>query len=249
MRLIGDSARQAAAVVNLRSRLFVLLAAISLLGSVQLSPAAAEPDQRTLRWLQEVLLGPEYGGDGRRCARWTRQPTLSTYYANREQSELVADVVAELNDVLSQTSIGGIALLAPQHDAADIRVYFVPLSRFPSLAAQLGFPYSNKDIGYFWDFWDDSHRIQRAYVLLASDRLKGRQLRHFALEEITQSLGPMSDSSIYPQSAFYANGDDGGDAQHLGALDRKALHLLYAWLRPGADRDELLTAVRDYWPD
>jgi Protein of unknown function (DUF2927) len=220
-----------------------------LLGAGLGRAEGGQPDQRTVRWLEEVLLGAEYGGDGRLCARWTRQPTLSTYFASPEQSELVADLVGELNDVLSQTSIKGIALLPAQDDTADIRVYFVPLSRFRSLSAELGFPYSDRDHGYFWGFWDRSHGLRQVHVLLATDILKGRHLRHFALEEITQSLGPMSDSAIYPDSAFYANGPDGGDAQHLSALDRKALYLLYAWLRPGDGRDELLAAVRDHWPD
>lgn len=248
---IKHSARRAASIVSAHckhARLVVVVVAC-LLGSGQLGADAAPPDQRTVRWLQEVLLGPEYGGDGRLCTRWTHQPTLSTYYANPEQSELVADLVGELNDVLAQTSIEGIALLPPQDNAADIRVYFVPLARFRSLSAELGFPYSGRDHGYFWGFWDHSHRLQQAHILLATDILKGRHLRHFALEEITQSLGPMSDSAIYPDSAFYANGRDGGDAQHLSALDRKALYLLYAWLRPGDGRDELLAAARDHWPD
>lgn len=77
-----------------------------------------------------------------------------------------------------------------------------------------------------------------AYVLLASDRLAGEEMRHFMFEELTQSFGFGNDSAVYSESIFYAKGLDGGNAQTLSALDRKLVKFVYEHLDPGSDEDD-----------
>jgi hypothetical protein len=211
--------------------------------------AAAQPDDRTTRWIEDVLLGPEYGGDGEICARWIKSPTLSVFGANQEQSAHVRTVVDQINGTLESTPLRRITLLPPADTAADIHVYFARLSDFPRLAGQLGFQYHPGNWGYFWVRWNGAHEIFNADVLLASDRLRGATLRHFALEEITQSLGLMGDSPVYPDSVFYSRGSDGGDAQRLSALDRKLIAFLYTYIAPGAGRAELRRALAQFWTE
>jgi hypothetical protein len=64
------------------------------------------------------------------------------------------------------------------------------------------------------------------FVLLATDKLSGKTLRHFTFEELTQALGLARDSSLFSDSVFFANGADGGSAQELAALDRRLVTFL-----------------------
>jgi hypothetical protein len=149
---------------------------------------------------------------------------------------------------LANTSINGLTLVEP-NTVADIRIYFAPLSDFPALAKNHGFRYVKGNLGYFWTFWNARHEIEQAYVLLASDKLSGRQLRHFALEELTQALGLSNDSPVFHGSIFYAGPDGGGYAKKLSDLDKRLLVFFYSHVKPGATREDLLTAIREHWPE
>lgn len=210
--------------------------------------AHAQEDERVLRWIEEVVLRPEFGGSGKVCSRWVRSPSLSFFGATVEQEKLVAETVAHLNQTLAETPIQQIKLLKSNNTNADILVYFAPLKEFPVFAQKHNFRYVEGNYGYFWTFWNPGHEIERAYVLLASDKLQGKKLRHFALEEITQTLGLSNDSPIFPDSIFYAKGDDGGNAQQLSDLDKKLIRFFYNHVRPGAREAELRAAYWKYWP-
>jgi hypothetical protein len=86
----------------IRGRLFVLhvvIAAHLCVGSL----ALAQPDAEVLRWAQQILLGPEYGGEGRICSRWVKGPTLSVLGATPEEQKVIAATVTHLNATLANT--------------------------------------------------------------------------------------------------------------------------------------------------
>lgn len=211
-------------------------------------PAAAQTPDEVLAWAATVILGPEYGGDGKVCSRWVKAPTLSVFGGTDEERAVVADTVKQINAVLADTPLKGIKPLGPGDERADIRVYFAPLADFPKLADRHAFKYVEGNWGYFWTFWNGRREIDRAYVLLASDKLAGKRLRHFALEEITQCLGLMNDSPAFPDSIFYSKGDDGGDAQKLSELDAKLIRFFFTHIQPGDRQPEVRAAFRKHWP-
>jgi len=160
---------------------------------------------------------------------------------------VMAETVAQLNKTLAKTSIKKITLLAPNSANANIRVYFAPIEHFPRVAKFHGFRYVQGNWGYFWTFWNRRNEINRAYVLLATDKLKGASLRHFALEELTQSLGLSNDSSQFRDSIFYSGRDGGGTAQQLSPADRRLIIFFYNHVRPGTKGDELRALLRRHW--
>jgi hypothetical protein len=96
-------------------------------------------------------------------------------------------------------------------------------------------------------FPNHNYEIKQAFVFLAADKLRGKHLRHFALEEITQALGLANDSSIFADSIFYARGPDGGDAQRLSALDKQLIRFFYNHVQPGAQSREIRRAFQNHW--
>ena len=208
------------------------------------SPAVqAQSSDKLARWVEEVTLGPEFGGSGKICSRWVTTPTLSVFGATALQRKVVASSLAHLNKTLAKTPIKKIRRLSPNDDDASILVYFAPLRELPDLAKQHSFKYVEGNWGYFYTFWN-RHRIHRAIVLLASDKLKGKLLRHFVLEEITQSLGLSNDSRIYSGSMFYGGQNN---TQNLSQRDKKLIIFFYNHIQPGAKRRDVQVAFKKYW--
>ena len=101
--------------------------------------------------------------------------------------------------------------------------------------------------GYVYTFWNRDYEIYKAIVLLATDRLRGRSLRHFTFEEVTQSLGVLNDSPLFPDSIFFASDADGGGATTLSPLDRDLVRFFYTHVSPGDQQPELDAAFDAYW--
>jgi len=201
---------------------------------------------KSKRFVEQVILGPEFGRHQKIVSRWIVSPTVSLFGATGEHRTVVQKVIADLNSVLQPTKIA--LVLRPDNDSsATIQVYFAKLADIPSLARKHGVRYEEGNWGYFATFWDDGHRINRAVIFFAEDMLFGDKLVHFAYEEITQSLGPLNDSDEFPDSIFYQNGPDGGNAQHLSALDKHLLLWLYTYAQPGDNRKTVTEQFKNTW--
>lgn len=208
---------------------------------------AGEPLLRSTQWIGEVLLGSESGSIHRRCCRWVVSPTLSTTGATAAQQRATDLVVAQLNEVLRETSFAGIRLIAPERFDARILVRFAPLAEIPRLARRHGSHYQSGNYGWFHIWKDSHHQHTRAVVFIASDKLQGETLQHFLLEEIAQCLGTKNDSSLDPESIFYSGDYRRGDPVELSANDRKLLQFLYRYVKPGMEPAELAAAVDAHW--
>lgn len=204
-------------------------------------------DAAVRRWVEQVILGTEYGGDGRISARWVKRPTLTIVGGTESQIAVVQRRVSHINETLAKTPIKGIAIAEPDDPKADIRVYIAPVRTFPRIARRNGFTYVPGNLGYVWVFWNGRREIYRAVVLLPSDSAHRDYFRHLALEEITQSLGFMTDSAYFADSIFYANGEDGGDAEELSALDKALIVFFYNHVRPGANLTDVRRLFEKNW--
>lgn len=202
------------------------------------------PDPRVKQWAEQVVLGTEFGGDGDVVARWTRSPTLSVMQGSAADRADLQELVPALSELVAPLSI---QTVADGDVNADIQVHYASLADFGSIASANNFDYVAGNWGYFYMFWDADHALRRSYVLLATDKLSGDQLRHFTFEEVTQSLGLASDSSIFPDSVFFAQGMDGGDVTELSALDRRLVSFVYTELQPGDAKGELDAAFDQAW--
>tara|TARA_Y100001934_G_scaffold229859_1_gene277119 strand:+ start:328 stop:1209 length:882 start_codon:yes stop_codon:yes gene_type:complete len=201
---------------------------------------------KVIRWAQQITLGPEFGGAGQICSLWAKSPSLSVFGGTTKEYKVVLDTITHLNETLSDTRLKRINMLSRNNSAAKIRVYFSPLEEFPKIAKKHNFTYVKNNWGYFWTFWNSRHEINRAYVLLATDKLEGGMLNHFALEEITQILGLSNDSPFFQGSIFHS-GD--GKTEKLSELDIKLVKFAYNYITPGMQKRELLELMLKYWAD
>lgn len=199
-------------------------------GTPQVDPALAK------QWAREVTLGTEYGGGAQLVARWTQSPTLSVMEGSAADRAHLDELVPELGALIAPLSI---QVVADGDASANIEVYFTQLASFDAIAQQKGFSVAPGNWGYFWMFWAPDRSLTKSIVLLATDVLDDDQLRHYTFEETTQSLGLATDSAIFSDSIFYAQGSDGGDATELGALDQRLVRFVYTYLAPSDGVAEL----------
>jgi hypothetical protein len=221
------------------------IALIVTLGCATATSAASDTAIR--RWVEQVLLGTEFGGDGKISARWVKTPTLSVFGGTAEQVALVNRTVRHINETLASTPISKIDVIGRDNEKANIRVYLAPTDKFTSIAARHGFKYVPGNLGYVYVFWNGRRQIQRAFVMLTTDARHQSYLPHLALEEITQSLGLMNDSPEFADSIFYAKGGDDGQVVKLSALDKALIVFFYKHIRPGARAADVRRAFDAHW--
>lgn len=225
---------------------FLFAVCFIFLGTARLP---AQIDARTARWAESVVVGTEFGGNGKFTARWVKSPTLSVFNGTPTQENYVADVVSALNETLMHTPIKRIRPVDANTASADLHVYFLKLDDMPAQCKKLGFKHTPGNWGLFNMFWNGDREIQRAYVLIATDKLQGKRMQHFLLEEITQSLGLACDSPEFEDSIFYEKNNDGGNAQKLSDRDQKLIRFFYNHVPAGSDAAAVRAALKKHWKD
>ena len=227
-----------------------ILALLFFFGSLTMVRSGwAQLDQTTIRFVGDVLVGTEYGSsiEDQVCVRWETRPRLSTFGEGSHHPTIVQKTVDEINGCLPVNR--QIEILQPNDSTASIKLYFVPLKEFERLAKQEGFIVSSTDWGVFYLQWNDAYEIDSAIVLIANDKLRGRRLTHFVLEELTQSMGLAGDSSRFEESVFFENARDKkfGTALELSRLDRKLIRFLYEHVPAGTPPVELGVLLERHW--
>jgi hypothetical protein len=229
---------------------FVLLAcALGIVAAIGPNPsAAAEPNTSVRTWAETVLLSMEYDAKVATCRRWTTSPKLAVIEGSATDRKLIGEIVGHLNETLAHTPIKKIELVKVGDPRTNLRVYCVAKEKFATLSKTHGIKSgSEKDNGWFWIIWNGRHEVENGFVFLATDLLRGRELRHTALEEITQSLGLCNDSPAFRDSIFYESGRDYGSTQSLAARDKQLIVFFYNHVAPGADRSQLRVAFERHW--
>ncbi|MEL6347512.1 MAG: DUF2927 domain-containing protein [Myxococcota bacterium] len=219
-----------------------------LLGGLLVAHAGER--SRTRSHVLSVMMRSEFGGAGRsRIVRWVTPPQLSVIGGTPRHREMVAQVADELSGLLD-TAAGLRIDRVADPAKADMRLYFAPLDELPAIAEREGFSYIPGNLGLFWVFWDGKGQIDHAIILIAEDRIRDdAMMAHFLLEEMTQSLGLMNDSPLFPQSVFYETHQAIGTATRLPPLDQRTVMLLYGHVRPNARACEVRRAYRRHWRD
>lgn len=225
----------------------ILVLLVALLGSTSTLRAGEPSRSKIKRFVQKVVLGPEFGSDKKVASRWMTPPTVSIFGATPEQKAVVEEVLKTIHPIIKAT-IGELQLLPDSSPAATMKVYFAPLQDFSRIARENKATVEKGNLGYFWMFWDEKNSMTSTGVLLASDKLAGKELRHFAFEEIMQSFGLAEDSDEFPDSVFYSRGNDGGNATRPSALDLQLIQWFYQNVSPGDDRKTVSAKFDATWP-
>lgn len=214
-----------------------------------LSAAQASERRVVRRHVFSVMMQSEYGTTGRRrVVRWATSPQLYIDGGAEHHREMARQTAQQLSALL--TDAAGLAIEeVDEPGRANLRLYFAPLDALPDIAAREGFHYVPGNQGLFWVFWDNRHQIDRAIILIAEDWVQNdEQMTHLLLEEMTQSLGLMNDSPLFPESIFYETSVAFGTATRLAALDERLILLLYGHIPPNASACAVRRAFRRHWP-
>ena len=204
--------------------------------------------QKVVRFVGEVAVDAEYANGVNVVKRWVEPAKLSIFNADQRQTEAVEAAVQEINKTLESTFME-IQMLGPNDDEATLQVHFAPLKEFPEKAETLGLTFVEDNWGFFYSRWNRNFEIKAAKVLLASDRLRGNRLKHFALEEVIQALGFAGDSPRFSDSVFYEDQQrrEYGTAREFSDLDAKLIRFLYRRAEPGTHAVELGLLMAEHW--
>ncbi|MFN3240322.1 MAG: DUF2927 domain-containing protein [Planctomycetota bacterium] len=233
----------------MRSRSLLAIPLVWLLAAC----AAGVPIDRAVeqQWATDVLLGAESGHRRDGVVRW-RGPVRFLVVEAKDRFRRAIDRAFE---DLSRTLEGVHRLELEYVQRRDTRiggegfvtVFPVAPGQAALLAAELGaLPPSADADGWFTIAWNGAFELTRALVFV-DPALEPRWLRHTALEEMFQSLGPSNDSGLLRDSLVYEGEHGYGSHQRLARVDREILRLLYGALLPGADAAEIARAMARSW--
>ena len=227
--------------------LFPLLLVLNGCNKAPTADTESEGEKQILRYLNEVLLEKDFGeGDGR-VVRWIESPEVVLVEGSIEHRKVLNRVLVQLNGALKGTSMR-LRSVERSTSARLVEVFMVPQSRFGAIGRGRGFNPPPNQNGYVWVKWNTEKKfIYRATVLVAVDRIEENLLQHVLLEEMTQALGPLGDTTVTSDSVMYEKGLDHGKAPNLGEWDRRMLGLLYGHLKPGDGGIEVGVAFARFW--
>jgi len=204
------------------------------------------------QFVADVVLRTELGDPSRVCHRWVQSPSVYVANATPSQEQLVGDVLSQLNTVLEGTGFrlkNELGKPFPTDDAQPrIEVTFARQRDFAQIAVQENIDVPSDSQAFFWMYWNSRAEITRGRVVLPSERTLD-DLRHLALEEITQVLGLPGDSAVFKNSVFYElpRASAWGTATTLSSLDRRLLRFLYKCGAPNMNATQLAAAIDRDW--
>ena len=234
-------------VAGMKSFLFSLLLVLNGCNKAPAVETESEGEKQVLRYLNEVLLKKDFGAGDGTVVRWTESPEVVLVEGSIEDRKVLKRVLVQLNGALEGTSMR-LRSVERSTNARLIEVFMVPQSRFGAIGRARGFNPPPKQDGYVWVKWNTKKKfIYQATVLVAVDRIEENLLQHVLLEEMTQSLGPLGDTSVTRDSVMYEKGLDHGKAPNLSEWDRRMLGLLYGHLNPGDGGIEVGVAFARFW--
>lgn len=166
-------------------------------------------------YFTEIAFGAEFGASSPYLRRW---PTGAGPRIRVNGSPTPGDLVV-LDSVIAEIDRLTPAGATIVTGAPSVELHFVPQSEFQNVLPQA--PPGNN--GLVWLWWDGGDHLTQAVVLVSTTT--GDLLRaHIIREEVTQMLGLLQDSYLYPQSIFYQGVST--VTEYL-PIDRAVIELLY----------------------
>ena len=224
---------------------------VATLAALVLLCGCAWPGQarraREQQWALDVLLGAESGARRSGVVRWRSPVRFLLVDPDHRLEDAVeaahAQLVAALQDlhVLELEVVGSSDRRIGQ--PGFVTVFSVAPRAAGELARRLGAaaPAPAAD-GWFSITWNAGYELTRALVFIDPD-LERRWLRHTALEEMFQALGPSNDSGLLADSLVYESERAFGSRDRLSRADADLLRALYGRLEPGAGAAAIVAAM------
>jgi hypothetical protein len=189
-------------------------------------------DQTALDYFREIAGAAEFGDEGGVLHRWTADIRIAVYGNPTARDDQALDrVVDQLNEL-----IHGIEITVVDTDP-NLEIYFVPVDEFPVIEPN----YVEGNMGYVYIWWDAAGSIYSGRVLISTTGLNPQERAHLIREELTQGLGLLNDSWLYPDSIFYQGWTE---TTSYAPIDRLVIEMLYRpELTAGMGIDQAVTVL------
>ncbi len=239
------------ALVNIRGmwRFAGFLVSLGLWGC--LAADAQRGTRKEYAWAKQVLLGSEIGDQRGVVVRWQ----LPVHYLIVSPPPRFQAAVEDAFRLLSESLAGSHAFTLEHVTERDHRIgkdgYVTVFPKAPRHATALASlhgaqkPHPNAD-GWFTIVWNGRFELTRGLVFV-DPYLPEKWLRHTALEEMFQALGPSNDSPRIRDSLVFESSSMAGSNDYLARVDIEILRLLYEGLKPGDSARDIERVMNQSW--
>ena len=207
-----------------------------LMGCSMLEPARPSVSLYTnveIDYFREIASGSEFGSSDLRVRKWNSEIRIQVHGSPTEVDRRTLNQVIKGIKALAKNITLGLS-----NDDPNLDIYFVPESEFTSIEPN----YVPGNLGFFWTWWNDSDEIYEARVLISTTGLTQQERSHLIREELTQSLGLMTDSESYPESIFYQRWTT---ATEYAPIDERVIEMLYRQeVYPGMRAERVVRVLR-----
>lgn len=167
-------------------------------------------------YFKEIALKTEFDGDRKSAFVWTTDMKI---FVDGQKPEYLMNelrkIVAELNVIIDPINIK----IVSNKSESNYIVYFGSHTDFKSKYKL----YSPQHLETNWGYFEISTNSGKMYVDLNRNDDKESH-RHLLREELTQSLGLVNDSWVYPESIFYQGWTT---TTEFAPIDRELIDMLY----------------------
>jgi hypothetical protein len=172
-----------------------------------------------LNYFKEIALEAEYGSRERSIHKWTEELKIKVIgRPSKEDLSTLTGLISTLNGLSEELHIRH----AGNAEEANMEIYFIPHAEFFSMR-YLDRTVYEENWGLGIVTWNELGEIDKAVVLISTDKPNQKERNHLIQEEITQSLGLLNDSWDDPESIFY----QGWGTQSLTPRDQRIVQILY----------------------
>lgn len=197
-----------------------------------------------LNYFKEIALKAEYGPEQQGIHKWMKELKIRVNgWPTHEDLNTLTGLISRLNRLSENLHIryADTEEEANAEEEANVEVYFIPHAKFPTVGSLERKVYEeNWGLGIVT--WSELGEINKAIVLIATDKPNQEERDHLIQEELTQSLGLLNDSWTDPESIFY----QGWGTQRLTLRDQKMVRILYdARVKPNMQEAELDKVLRN----
>lgn len=172
-----------------------------------------------LSYFKEIALEAEYGSRQQSIHKWMEELKIKVNgRPSKEDLSTLASLTATLNGLSENLHIR----TASAEEEANVEIYFIPHAEFFAMG-YLDRTVFAENWGLGIVNWNELGEINKAIVLIATDKPNQKERNHLIQEELTQSLGLLNDSWDDPESIFY----QGWGTQSLTSRDQRIVQILY----------------------
>lgn len=225
--------------------IFLLVALLCPFGGYALS------EEQELAFLEQVLFKKRLLSNGTEITRWNRRPTLSLISGSEREAEAFDFAIEELERPLRPVGYR-IRPVGRGVETADILIFHLRYSELGNTLKEYGLPMRFARLGVAHAIPGDDGSIDRVFIFLDSRvAVTDEGLRRRALKLLLAAIGLGGETQVPVNSIFLEvppSGIGGEVPQALSSLDIRAIRLLYAYLSPGDEPDNLLSAYQRFWP-